>query len=791
MFKEITLFCSLCLSALSLITYASDKPFANTEWISYPLTDGTGAGVYHFRKSFKLEAVPDRFIIHVSADNRYRLYVNGIEVSHGPARGDVDYWQYETLDVAGWLQDGNNVIAAVVWNTAELSPWAQLSVRTGFILSAYADGELHLKSDETWKAYKNEAITFFKDAQVSKFPHGVGPGESIKGEYYPWGWETLGFDDSKWINAEKLNSGLIETPWRLIERYTPMMESKLQSFAEVRRVQGAKLNVQDIEDLKNLSIPTNSSVEIILDQGHLTNAYPILSISGGAGAEIRLTYNEAMFNDAMRKEHRDKVEGMQLHGLYDLIYPEGEADRSYKSLWYRTFRYAEIRIQTQDEPLVINNFASEFTAYPFPETIAFKSSDEQVNEIAEVAWRTARLCAHETYMDCPYYEQLNYVGDTRIQALISLSLTGDDRLMRQAIDHFGQSRKAHALTRRSYPSTNGLYIPPYSLIWISMIYDHWMWVGDSKYISQFNEPIQEIIDWFMPYLEEGLLTNLPDDSWDKSKNWLFDYWNFEDGSAWPQGVPPGIYEGKTSSIINLRYAYTLQHAALLMQALGEGALASEYQQRADLIRQRVKSTFWDENKGMISDTDEMKHYSQHANILGILTGLFEGKEAQNVFLSIFKNEDIAQCSLYYRFYLHEAMREANLGDILLDGMDEWRQFIELGFTTFPEHPHINTRSDCHAWSSSPLYAFQTIIAGMRPDSPGFNSLVVEPNVGALSRLSTRMPTPHGVIDFEYQMTGDGRKVFEISLPENLEGSFGGTGDKIQLEPGLNKIFVGD
>ena len=44
-------------------------------------------GVYHMRKTFELDEVPSRFIVHVTADNRYKLYLNGRFVSLGPARG--------------------------------------------------------------------------------------------------------------------------------------------------------------------------------------------------------------------------------------------------------------------------------------------------------------------------------------------------------------------------------------------------------------------------------------------------------------------------------------------------------------------------------------------------------------------------------------------------------------------------------------------------------------------------------------------------------------------------------
>ena len=91
-------------------------------WIGVPRpnTGGFGGGggfgaqvpaefsVYHFRKNFDLNAKPGTFIIHVSADNRYKLYVNGIQVSHGPSAGSPKYWNFETVDIAPHLQPGKN-----------------------------------------------------------------------------------------------------------------------------------------------------------------------------------------------------------------------------------------------------------------------------------------------------------------------------------------------------------------------------------------------------------------------------------------------------------------------------------------------------------------------------------------------------------------------------------------------------------------------------------------------------------------------------------------------------------
>src|SRR3982750_88099 len=106
----------------------------DAKWIEVPHTNSHDYGVYHFRKSFLLDEKPQQFIIHVSADNRYKLYVNDTLVSFGPAKGDLYHWNFETVDIASFLNKGKNIIAAEVWNFGEEKPVWQVSYQTGFIL---------------------------------------------------------------------------------------------------------------------------------------------------------------------------------------------------------------------------------------------------------------------------------------------------------------------------------------------------------------------------------------------------------------------------------------------------------------------------------------------------------------------------------------------------------------------------------------------------------------------------------------------------------------------------------
>src|SRR5436190_9104206 len=124
-FLFISLFIAVNIYAQPISSSILNKQWP-ASWISVPEQGSNTYGVYLFRKSIELANKPASFVIHVSADNRYKLFVNGNLVSLGPARGDLTHWNYETVDIASALQAGKNIIAAKVWNEAEWRPEAQI-----------------------------------------------------------------------------------------------------------------------------------------------------------------------------------------------------------------------------------------------------------------------------------------------------------------------------------------------------------------------------------------------------------------------------------------------------------------------------------------------------------------------------------------------------------------------------------------------------------------------------------------------------------------------------------------
>ena len=174
------------------------------QWIAHPTANQLDYGVFHLRKEFELGQTPTSMLVHVSADNRYRLYVNGNYVCNGPSRDDRLHWRYETIDIAPFLREGKNVIAALVFNYGIHRPTAQHSHRTAFILQAEEEKQYYVNSDNSWRIFENSA--YQPIPITSDMAHGfyaVCPGDSIDGSKYPWGWQTKNFDDSAWESAKE------------------------------------------------------------------------------------------------------------------------------------------------------------------------------------------------------------------------------------------------------------------------------------------------------------------------------------------------------------------------------------------------------------------------------------------------------------------------------------------------------------------------------------------------------------------------------------------------------------
>ena len=149
--------------------------------------------------------------------------------------------------------------------------------------------------------------------------------------------------------------------------------------------------------------------------------------------------------------------------------------------------------------------------------------------------------------------------------------------------------------------------------------------------------------------------------------------------------------------------------------------------------------------------------------------------------------EMTKATYYFRFYLARALDHVGIGDQYLSLLKPWHDMVALGLTTWAEQPEP-TRSDSHAWSAHPNFDFLTIVAGVRPKSPGFSAVSIQPHLGLLHRVLSAVPTPKGMIEVIYASKDTGVSA-ETNLPGNMSGELLWKGKTFSLHSGHQQFLL--
>ena len=764
-------------------------------WITNPDIYLSEFAVIHFRKSFELAKKPESYIVHVTADNRYRLFVNGMEICEGPQRSDLWHWRYATIDIAPYLKEGQNVVASQVVNWGQDRAISQFSHQTGFLLQGNTEKEKAVNTGSPgWKTYHNQAFTpvevGWRNRKHVRGYYAANPTDSVAGEKYPWGWESLSYDDREWKNAKFLDRAYTRevrrSMWNLTPRTIPLLQQKLERFAEVERIEGAELDKDFIKGNQPLTIPANNQVSILIDHSFLTMGYPELIVSDGEGASINVVYSEALYNENKEKEHRDKVEGMHIWGVEDFFVPDGGDNRLFRPLWLRGYRYVQLNIETKNDPLVINDYYHVFSAYPLQRKGNFASNIPEHEKMTDLGWHSIKITTQENLMPDIYYEQGQAAYDGRIHANTIMYTTGDSLAFKDFIRQFDYSRLPDGLTQGYAPDRHHLVIATFSLYWVLAIHDYMMHFDDPEFVKEYLPGIQSVMGWYERNMQKnGFLGPV---TW-----WAFIDWYTHIGAPNQHEGMNGNSEAKgteegTSATYSLLLAYTFQKAAEIFNGVGgESYFAQKYNDWNKKINQGVYGACFDNSRGLLADTPEKAFFSQHANIFGVLSGCIPAEQRKSVMEKVISDETLTLITMPFYSNLWDALYKADMAAEIPGRLQLWYNFLKWGLTTTPERPSISPRSDCHPWSSSPNYALPKYVAGIQPAEPGFKSVKIEPAPGDLEYFETVVPHSKGEIKLKMKQE-NGKPMFDVELPKGLGGEFIFEGKKIQLEKGTTKTI---
>lgn len=712
---------------------------------------------------------PASLRLSISANTRYRLWINGEPVGSGPLKGDRWRHYYETMDVSSLLRTGTNVFAVQVWslNTylvndptrsdqplyamTALPIGPRLAV-SGTCLGANGDALADLASGTAdWRVMADDAVTFYSDDTYTIFLGAVA--ERVSAKRIPEGWKHADEPGGTWFAAEKGDPCLGKDdsyPYYIVPQL-PLVERPIPLLYEVKRefVREMPIREDDLQPFRFsdaassdewVEIPPHSHVVVELDAGRLTTGYVSYPLEQGEGARIVYRYAERYFRRGNEKANsvRDDAENGVILGMEDIYHPSGRLE-TYEPFWLRTFRFIRIEVRTEEQPLRLRRPSYRESAYPLEPKSSVASTAPWVEPLWKISLRTLQLCMHETYEDCPYYEQMQFTMDTRLQALFTYSVGGDTGLVVKALEDFHNALLPEGITQNRFPSAMVQIIPSFSLHYIDMLYDYYWQTGDAALVKRYRPTVDAILDWFDRKIgESGLVERIG-------------YWEYVDWVAEWEGGMPSARKAGPSTVHNLMYAAALRTAAKLNAATGRSQVGEEYEARADRLLLLIERLCWSEEHGMYREGPAFEQYSQHSQVWAVLSGLCDGDQAKRALGRALDDPNVLKCSFSMAFYLFRALEKAGLYEKTADLLEQWIGLLSLQLTTLPETP-TEPRSDCHAWSALPLYEFTHCLLGVQSTQPGWRELRIEPHTLDVREMSGELATPAGVVSIAWRRT---------------------------------------
>ena len=760
------------------------KWFWHPEWSEVPR--GSAGTFVHFRKQIILDSLPTTPLkLQISADTKYKLYINSKLVCMGPVKGDEHLWFYDQVDVQPYLTLGVNNIAVRVLRVFHATNYAtsfpRLSVPGLFVRCLGPNDLLAADGEDTpsWEAALDSTTELPTDLAEDDFLHIY---ERVNNSQHT---------ELNWMPVKELvfpNSHGLMPPWKLSPRLIPRPRlgpvhfkaiHNIQSIVPIDQWQRILVHPGSATNPPPLHLPAGTSHYFELEADHHLTAYLNFRFQrpGVSASTIKITYSECYENEPTQvpylRRKGDRCDNTKLllgpgdsfifggqksqNTAADLMYhADMEQDEIFSPFHFRTFRFMKIDIHVvQDSELVLKGIELTSTNYPLNilAGVNVGKTDSSYRGIWDTGVRTLINCMHDCYEDCPFYEQLQYAMDARSSILFTYAVSGDDRPARQAIMQLHNSYQPDiGLTASRAPAHQLQVIPHFSLFWICTVTDHFEYYNDANFIRHFTAVCDGVLEHFARRLDPatGLVLALK-----SSPHWDFVDWT----DAWrPMGIPPAATRTGFCTYTSMLYAYTLQRMAMVLAGIQRAALAAEYKARADSLVQAIQKQCFDGHfftDGLAAAAILSKDYSEHSQIWAVLCGAASGERASRILaesLSVPSNNANAYhgeprsliftaVSTAMSFYTLRALSIVG-GSLYNDHFhsfwEPWRAQLALNLSTW-EEDSVSQRSDCHAWGCAALYEFTREVAGITPAKPGWAAIRFKPRVSLFREVDIKEP----------------------------------------------------
>lgn len=632
-----------------------------------------------FRKKIYLPEPCEQALLYITADDYYKLYVNGRFVTQGPANSYAFCYYYNEVDITTYLQPGENLIAVHVYYQGLVNrAYNSGDYRQGMIAELCVDGRQVL--DEKWKCAEAEEFgatrTIAYDTQFD---------EIIDNRRKKCGWRELAYDDRDWKEApvqEQDDHVLVRQP-------CPNVVSEPRFPLTVKETDNGCL----------------------LDFGEELTGTFYMKAQGCAGDEVILRFGEELQSDTEVRYD------MRCNCLYEdrLILAEGENEL--EQFDYKCFRYVQVLWAEEknagNAPAIteealndacgkkrFRDFRVDYRHYPFDDgNCRFRSEDPLLKDIWKICRNAVRNCCQESFLDCPSREKGQYLGDLTVTAQSLYHLTGDTALFRKALLDFAHSTVICKGMMAVAPGSFMQEIADFSLLYPYQLLLYYGYTNDLDFLRKML-PVAEGIEHYFDRFQNdsGLLENV------KTK------WNLVD---WPENLrdnydfdlfQPVVGDG-CHNVINALYIGMKKCMKEIRENLGVEASGSE-ELSCDRLQTAFVATFYDRELGLFRDAVGSTHCSLHANVFAAFYGL---EPEENKIADFIMKKGLC-CGVFVAYFVLEALirlgRPEDAYRLIVNTSEHsWYNMIREGATTAYEawgkEQKWNT-SLCHAWASAPI-----------------------------------------------------------------------------------------
>ncbi len=618
-----------------------------------------------FRKKFRLDALGEQATLYISADDYYKLYINGRFVAQGPAPSYHFQYNYNVIDISAHLQEGeNNIAVHTLYQGLINRVWQSGDHRHGLILDLEQDGKIILSSDETFKTAPHSSYT-----ETGTCGYQTQFLERYDSNAPEVGFENFDYNDSAWENA-KIS--------QFSDHILAEQKSKSLVFETILPTQLER-----------------SETHILCDFGSCYVGYLMARAKGKKGDIIMVRCGQELNEDgSLRYELRANCKYEE-----EWILADGESLLDWFD--YKSFRYAELIFP---KGVAIEGLSLSARHYPFELKAALKpeyAEDEDLQKIWNLCVNTLKYGVQEVIQDCMEREKGFYLGDGCYTALTNMILTQDDSMVRKLIDDAFATDFISDTLVTCMDCSFMQEIAEFPLILVYLVLWHYNLTQDQAYLKENYKKVVKLLEAYRrEYEKDGVLR-------------AFDRWSVVE---WPQNFRHGYdvkikegefcYEAHVS--LNAYYLSAIRTANRIATLLGE----PRYRDEGPLLS-AFHQTFFDEKEKLFKDGERTDHISLVGNSFVFGFDLCDDESFKQNFIALLLEHGIHSLSLFCTFPVLMGLAKNDRFDLIKECLlndGAWKRILREGGTTTFEGWGKDTK-----WNTSLFHLTMSYVATFMAD----------------------------------------------------------------------------